>query len=271
MLQEGCLEYAQYLMQIWPKKEDDSSLFDETIDACHSHHLNGELEIATNFADYTSYHISIVDGSLQVIMRQLDNYKLHDRAKIIEVKMDDGDWQDLHDTLSRLNHEYQSMAALENLDLKPIWNSLLDALFIAPHFGESPTRAPKLEPNPTSLAHALTTTLKKAKRLAEWEWKELEQGVMAVQQMAPVKTLKLTLTYPSEAEKNAIFESDDFSADILSWFDAQLSPHGMTLIAITPIDESQNFALVPISRIAQLINALNSLCIHHLVSPQYFE
>jgi hypothetical protein len=48
-----------------------------------------------------------------------------------------------------------------------------------------------------------------------------------------------------------------------------LSPHNMTLIAISPIDEDQIFGVVPTSTIAQLKASLQTLCIHYRISDHY--
>lgn len=264
---EKYIEDALYLMSNWA---EDVSYFDETDGITHCYLSTGVLEINTNNADYTTYYLSKIDQHIAVEIKRLDNYKLHDRAQFIISTMDSDDYSELKEILARLADETRSLEALSDVPLEIHWELLLDALFIKPCFGERPSRLPSLKPNAHLLAKSVESTLKKTKRLSQWEWKEwAESGVSELNKLAPLRELGFKIKYPSQEEVEVISASDDFSSDILTWFDTQLSVHDMTLLAISPIDEFQRFGLVPTSSTELLKVTLSKLCIHHLLAPCY--
>jgi hypothetical protein len=262
-MQKDCCEIALKLMQLWPV--ESSIYYDEVLGETHERVHDG-FEISTDYLDYTTYFVSQKNGQIEVGVKRLDNYKRHEKAKFSDSAMADDDWLDLHEILTRLVQNFEALIALEKVDLKTEWLALQNALFAE----AAPAKLPNLQKNPHQLAQTLCATLKKHKRLVQFEWKNWdEQGVMATNKLAALQTNGLKIAYPDAQTCEAVMNSDDFSQAVLSWFDAQLSPHNMTLIAISPIDEDQIFGVVPTSTIAQLQAGLQTLCIHYRMSDHY--
>lgn len=258
----GIPDDVRCLMTMWPRSA--SCYYDEVDGSFHYHHLDGLLEISAAWLDETTYYLKFVDESLSIKVKRLDNYKLHLKAKFVDAEMDDDDWAMLGSILARLAHTARCREKLGKIALKPAWDSLFAALFPDHSWGQRPTRCPCLKTDPFALAAALRTVLKKAGRLGEWEWKEWsDAGVATLNKLPALRQRQIRIPYPSAAEQAAVLDSADFAAALLGWFDSQLSPAGLTLIAISPIDELQGFALVPAATGAALNEAMETLCIHY--------
>ena len=269
VLDEDIRAHVEYLRQAWPRS--GQSVFDQVDETLHTHEIDGTLELSTPYLDKTRYSLSGEGRALCVSVQRLDNYKLHLRAKYVQVVMDDDDWSDLRQLLNRLVHEHRSYQRLAGLkSLRPLWASLIEALYPSGSFGERPRRFPALSANPSVLAIALHAILKRSKRRMEWEWKLWsDEGIVALNKLLPVREAGFKVDYPDSATRARICDSDAFRDDVLAWFDDQLAPHGMTLVAIATIDEYQGFGLVPTATILEIQKLLNTLCIHHLPAPRY--
>lgn len=267
-ISKKCEALARELMLLWvanPKQP----YYDEHIGECHNHPTENTFELSTNLVDSTTYYLVVESNQFLVNVKRLKNYKAHN-SPFLDATMDKQDWQDLHATLLRLVHACKSFEALEALDLNAAWKVLQGALFSNASLGLAPQRVPTITRDSYQLANALKTTLKKAKRLANFEWRDWHcDGLEQIQKMAPLKGLGIKLAQPTEAELNAISESDGFSSAVLNWFDARLSPHGLTLIAISPMDEYQAFGLVSNQNLTALSAALQTLCIYCELAPRY--
>lgn len=252
---------ARCLMTLWPRSA--SCYYDEVDGSFHYHHPDGLLEISAGWLDSTTYYLKFVNENLSIKVKRLDNYKLHLKAKFVDAEMDDEDWAMLGGMLARLAHTARSHEKLGKIDLKPVWDSLFAALFPDDSWGRRPTRY-CLKTDSYALAAALRTVLKKAGRLGEWEWKEWsDAGVATLNKLPALRQRRIRIPYPGAAEQAAVLDSDDFAGATLGWFDSQLSPAGLTLVAISPIDELQGFALVPAATEKALNEALETLCIHY--------
>jgi hypothetical protein len=268
-LQKACEELVLQLMPLWPA-HPEQSYYDEWLGMCHEHPTDNWFEIATNSLNHTTYYLHVKSALLRVHVKRLDNYKLHMRAKHVDATMDEQDWQQLHAILQRLVHLFNAYHALKTMPLKEAWLSLQTVLFSEPYLGVPPQKVPTLVRNPYRLSKTLQTTLKKAKRFAEFEWRDWDDaGVKQIQKMAPLKVLSIKLVYPTEAEFDLVTQSDDFYTAVLDWFDEQLYRHELTLIAIGPVDEFQTFGLVSNENIAALSAALKKLCIYCEMPSRY--
>lgn len=253
---------ARCLMTLWPRSA--ACYYDEVDDCFHYHHPDGLLEIATAWLDNTIYYLRFVNECLHIEVRRLDNYKRHLTAKFVDAEMDDEDWAMLGGMLARLVQTARSREQLGKIALEPLWERLLAALFPSADWGRRPTRCPCRKTDSYAQAAALRAVLEKAQRYAAWEWKEWhEAGVASLNRLAPLRQRPIRIPCPTAAEQAAVFDSDDFAAAVLDWFERKLSPAGMSLIAISPFDEMQGFALLPSSTLGGLTEALASLCIEY--------
>lgn len=257
---------ARYLMSAWTRSEN--TIYDEVDSTFHHYHPDGTLEIASPYFDNTTFYLKFVGERLAVEVKRLDNYKLHLQAKFVAAAMDEEDWAILEEILARLSHETRSREKLAKLAIRPVWEALFDALFPDGSWGQRPTRSPSLKRNSHLLALAFHSVVKKARRLGEWEWKEWGGiGVASLNKLAPLRNGKIKIPYPTAAEQNAVLESEAFCEAVLGWFDSKLASAGMTLIATSPMDETQAFSLVPRETLQALTAALDLLCIHYRLPP----
>jgi hypothetical protein len=251
---------ALSLFQKWT--ETSSVYYDDELGVTHER-TDDALFLSTDFADNTTYCVSMYEGVAEVTVKRTDNYKLpHEHQKYGDGEMEDQDWSYLQTLLARLLTEFTGLEALQDTDVKPLWAELQASLHACPFPAASNQRLPSLRKNPSHLAHLLCGNLKKSKRLAEWEWKEwADSGVSAINKLGASKILGIKLSYPDVATRERIRQSDDFSNEVLAWFDDQLSPYLVTLIALSPIDEHQRFGLVPVASLSALEHILGRLCI----------
>ncbi len=257
---------ARYLMSAWTRSEN--TIYDEVDSTFHHYHPDGTLEIASPYFDNTTFYLKFVGERLAVEVKRLDNYKLHLQAKFVAAAIDEEDWAILEEILARLSHETRSREKLAKLAIRPVWEALFDALFPDGSWGQRPTRSPSLKRNSHLLALAFHSVVKKARRLGEWEWKEWGGiGVASLNKLAPLRNGKIKIPYPTAAEQNAVLESEAFCEAVLGWFDSKLASAGMTLIATSPMDETQAFSLVPRETLQALTAALDLLCIHYRLPP----
>jgi hypothetical protein len=267
-ISKKCEALARELMLLWvanPKQP----YYDEHIGECHNHPTENTFELSTNLVDSTTYYLVLESYQFLVNVKRLKNYKAHN-SPFLDATMDKQDWQDMHAILLRLVHMLKSFEVLKTLDLNAAWKVLQEALFSNSTLGLAPEKMPTIARNPDQLANTLKTTLKKTKRFADFEWRDWHyDGVEQIQKMAPLKGLSIKFAKPTEDELRAISESDEFSLAVLNWFDAQLSPHGLTLIAISPMDEYQAFGLVSNQNLTALSAALKTLCIYCESAPRY--
>ncbi len=255
-LTESIKNDVLYLLGECPEK---GTYYDEREDLTH-HIDHGIIEVSTHYSDYRTYFVSMPNGEVCVRKTELDNYKLHERAKVIEGTMDDDDYELLASLVGSIASEMRSIAALVDLDMKEAARKLVDVLFANIALGPRPERTLVLKRNSSEIAKTVNAMLKKARRQAEFEWKEWpEIGVHLVNRLAPLKALDVTLTLPDEAMQEQVCNDGDFSEAVLNWFWTQLSPHGLMLIAITPIDELQRFSLVDIASFNDLRDILTQL------------
>jgi hypothetical protein len=259
---------ARCLITLWPRSA--SCYYDEVDDCFHYHHPDGLLEISTAWLDNTIYYLRFVDECLRIEVRRLDNYKRHLTAKFVDAEMDEDDWAMLGGILARLVQTARSREQLGKIALEPVWDSLLAALFPADDWGRRPTRCPCRKTDSYAQAAALRAVREKAHRYVAWEWKEWhDAGVASLNKLAFLRQRQIRISYPAAAELAAVFDSADFTAAVLDWFERKLSPAGLSLIAISPFDEMQGFALVPSPTLGALTAALSSLCIEHqLAAPR---
>ena len=267
-LQQECDALAKELMTLW-SGESRAPYWDEVLGECHEHPTPHTFEISTDYLDHTQFYLDLQSGSLQLKVMRLDNYKLHLKAKFLEDDIIPRDWEDLAQTLRRLVGDFRSFHALQALDLKQAWGELMSALFAEPCLGKPPVRMPSLIRNAHKLGLALQGVLEKSGRLPEFEWRNwFDYGFEEVRKTAPVRALGLDLQAPTDEERRAVIDdSEDFRAAVLGWYDQRLAPHGLTLIAISPIDELQAFGVVGTRNLEGLRQALANLCIYNRVAP----
>ena len=267
-LQQECDALAKELMTLW-SGESGAPYWDEVLGECHEHPTPHTFEVATDYLDHTQFCLDLQSGSLQLKVMRLDDYKLHLKAKFLEDDVIPRDWEDLAQTLRRLVADFRSFHALQALDLKQAWGELMSALFAEPCLGQPPARKPSLTKNAHKLALAVQRVLEKSERLAEFEWRNWsDYGLGEVSKTAPLRALGLDLHEPTEQEQRAVIDdSEDFRAAVLGWYDQRLAPHGLTLIAISPIDELQAFGVVGTRNLDALRQALATLCIYVRVAP----
>jgi len=249
----------------------ETTFYDEDDDTTNTYN-DGILEIGTDFLDYTTYELRLNGDELTIKKTRLDNYKNHDKAKVIEEPMDEDATADLLERIQKMAGQLKGQDGLKNIDLKSAWGNLMSAIFANPHLGKKPARTPVLQKDSYALATSLQATLKNAKIMCEWEWKEWSQiGVDTIRNLNSIQSLKLQIPFPSKEEIKKVAHADEYDLAILNWFDVHLSQLDLTLMAISPLDEMQSFALVGTTRIKDLQTNLNLLCIPFKMATKYNE
>jgi len=247
----------------------ETIFYDEDDDTTNTYN-DGNLEIGTDFLDYTTYELRLDDNVLIIKKTRLDNYKNHDKAKVIEEAMDEDACADLLERIQKLAVQLKGQDDLKDIDLKPVWENIMSAIFADPRLGKKPTRTPVLQKKSDALATTLQATLKNAKIMCEWEWKEWSQiGVDTIRNLVPLQSLGLQIPFPSKEEIKQVAHADEYDLAILNWFDGHLSQQDLTLMAISPLDEMQSFVLVGTTRIGDLQTHLKLLCIPFKMATKY--
>jgi len=212
----------------------------------------------TNYLDYCSYEVDIAEGAPRVRKTRLDNYRLGEKAQVIDDAMDEEDWEELGSLWQRLSQDLdtQGQAQADPAD------TLVDLFYCLFDEAQAEVLAQDL-PAPTTQRGwgwawtQLKSALAGADRLAEFEWKEWPScGVDAVNALAPLRQLGIEITAPDRATIDAVNHADDWERTLLQYFNAQLDAHDLKLLAIgTHFDEHQSFACLPMNGLG-LANAL---------------
>ncbi len=270
-IEKDCARLARELTTLWPAGEH-STYWDEATSSTHEHREAGRFEISPGYLDHSTFYVDARSGAFRVDVKRLDNYKLHERARLIDATMDSDDWVELQRILSRMVQQFRALETFKTLDLESAWRKLMEALFYGPHLGDSPEDAPAIKRSPAAVASAVQAVLEETGRLASFEWRLWDDdGVVAIGELAPLQALEAKIPYPSEEDAEAVRESDNFYDAVLGWFDAQLAQYGLTLIALSPLDEHQSFALVSAENLGDLQAAMQTLCIDFTAAPGYLD
>ena len=205
------------------------TFFDEIDQVVHTFE-DGVLEIGTDYTDYRSYYLALDGGELSVVLR-IPNGEQSD-----EYPLDQDDEEDLAQRLAQLARPMRMAERLAHIDVAALWNETMAALFRHDPTHEAPQDAFERE----NLEGAIHDVLEQSARLTGWEWKTFgEEGVERVNAL-----LGAELPFASAEESRRVFRSDDLSPAVLGWFDRRLAPLGWALVAISPFDEYQSFALL---------------------------
>ncbi len=247
-IEEKYVDDARYLLNEFGTEKitfyDDDSLVHTVED--------GVIEVSTMYSDYTTYHVSMQAGALMV------GKKYADRGKTVSGPMSDEDYEELATQLACFASRIRTEKALKQTDMQAIGSKVLDMLFSDPSLGPRPARGLTLETGSYRIAQAINDVLEEAGRQVEFEWKEWRDEVHAVNRIGALQALGIALAPPTEQEQRAVAEGD-FTEGILGWFHAGLAPHGVTMIALAPLDELQKFSIVSISNFHALQKTLKQL------------
>jgi hypothetical protein len=206
---QSTVENARVLMGLAQPDGKVVTFYDEEDQTVHELE-NGALVISTDFADYTTYTLTLAGDELDVQVARLDNDRLHEKAQMIAAPFDADDEEDLAERLERLVDQLRSA---------------------------QDSRA-ATEDEAASLASMLIGA-------GAWEWKDWPQnGTDFIQRALDENDTGITLKAPAEKEIRKVFSNKDFTKAMLQWFRKQLEPHGWTFVAVSPYDEYQAFALV---------------------------
>ncbi len=260
-MQEKYVADALYLLNEFGSQKitfyDDDSLVHTMED--------GEIEVATMYSDYTTYHVRL-QAHAPVVEK-----KYADRGQTVVGPMSDEDYRELAAQLACFASSIRTEKALQGVDMKAMAHSVLDALFSDPPLGARPARAPSLQKNSFQIANAINGVLKKARRQAEFEWKEwADDGVRVVNRIGVLKDRSVQLAAPIPEQRSGA-PGEDFSAGILGWFHDGLAPHGLTMVALAPLDEMQKFSIVNIRGFNSLLELLKKLNVPIETAPQLSE
>lgn len=211
----------------------------------------------TNYLDYRSYEVDLVDGAIRVLKTRLDNYQRGDKARVIEDDMDEEDWEELGNLWQRLSRDLDTQGSGPQLDQVDTLADLFDCLFDEDH---AQTLIQGIAPPTAQWDWAWTqleAALAQANQLAGFEWKEWSShGVCAVNSLAPLRQLNIEIATPDRKAIDTVNGADDWERALLQYFNAQLDPHDLKLLAIgTHFDEHQTFACLPMNGLG-LANAL---------------
>ncbi|MBT2339294.1 MULTISPECIES: DUF6630 family protein [Pseudomonas] len=211
----------------------------------------------TNYLDYSSYTVDLIEGAVRVRKTRLDNYHRGHKAQVIDDEMDEGDWDELGNLWQRLSRDLDTQGQEPQLDLA---DTLADLFYCL--FDEEQAQALIHNlPAPTAqwdwAWSQVKSALTEANRLTEFEWKEWSSyGVAAVNALAPLQDLGIELSPPDQQTIDAVNRANDWERALLQYFNAQLEAHDLKLLAIgTHFDENQSFACLPMNGLG-LVNAL---------------
>jgi hypothetical protein len=186
-LREKCRNDALFLLEEFSEKK--ATFYDEGESAVHTID-QGVIELATEFADYTSYFVSVQDGDLSVRKETIDPKA----GGVGQALMDEDDYAEVEKLLDQLAGGVRSQITLKEVDIKAAARSLLDALFSHGDLGPKPARAPSLTKNSSEIGQAVNALLRRSRRQAGFEWKEwAEIGVRAVNKLPSLKALGITI------------------------------------------------------------------------------
>lgn len=229
---------AVYLIDMARSSEKGSATWYDEVDQVVHSCKDGVLEIGTDYTDYRSYFLSLDGGELIAVLR------IPDGEHANEYPLDEDDEEDLRQRLARVARPMRLVEQLAHTDVAALWRETTAALFR--HDPAVPAPAADDAFDRADLLASVHTVLAQSARLANWEWKSFgEEGVAEVNALLAQRGHgEDVLPYANAQESKRVFRSDDFSAAVLAWFDSKLAPLGWTLVAISPFDEYQSFALL---------------------------
>lgn len=205
MSEQSIAENARFLMAL--AGPDGSALFRDEDEGTVHELDNGVLVIATDFADGTTYILTL-EGADNVLAVQV----------------------------ARRDHQAQMVTAACNADDEGDLAERLERLVDQARVAQASCAATQEE------AASLAAMLHGA---GEWEWKDWPQnGTDFIQRALDENDTGIVLVAPAEKDIRKVFCSKDFTKAMLQWFRKQLAPHGWTFVAVSPFGEFQAFALV---------------------------
>jgi len=205
MSEQSIAENARVLMAL--AGPDGTALFCDEDDHIVQELDNGVLVIATDFADGTTYTLTLegADNLLAVQVERRDH-----QAQVSAAPFDVDDEADLAERLERLAGQARSAQA----------------------------SCAATQEDAASLAAMLVDA-------GAWEWKDWPQnGTDFIQRALDAHDTGIVLAAPAEKDIRKVFSGRDFTKAMLQWFRKQLAPHGWTFVAVSPFGEFQAFALV---------------------------
>lgn len=211
----------------------------------------------TSYLDHSSYAVSVAGGAVQVHKTRLDNYHRGHKAQVIDDDMDDDDWEELGSLWQRLSLDLDTRDQGPAPDLADTLADLFDYLFDEAHAQALIERLPAASGQWDWAWTQLRSALCETGQLAEFEWKEWAcSGVSAVNALAPLQALGISIATPDSTTVDAVNHADDWERALLQYFNQQLDNHDLKLLAIgTHFDEYQAFACLPMNGLG-LANAL---------------
>ena len=150
-----------------------------------------------------------------------------------------------------------------------LWNELMTELF--PRSNNDDDAKIKAPVAANEIQASLTAVLQDAGLLANWEWKEWAQiGTSTINSdFLILQKLEIELPYPTDEQTKYVFRQDDFSDAIMTWFDNLLNGYEMTLMAVSPLDEDQNFTIVSTANVVKIKQLLKQLGIQTRIASKY--
>lgn len=221
---------------------------------------NGVLEIQTDYTDYRSYALVLEGGQLVATLR------IPDKRRIDEYALDEDDERDLAQRLAQIARPMRLAERLASIDVAALWQDTMTALFQHdPAYGAPPSPDALDRDDLIGSVHAV---LEQSARLAGWEWKAFgDEGVAEVNALLARRDEgEDVLPFASAEESRRIFRADDVGDAVLAWFDSRLAPQGWTLVAISPFDEYQSFALLRTENLAEVRSLLEQLGVQSLTA-----
>jgi hypothetical protein len=237
-------------------KENGQAYFDANEGLAHDI-FSEKIIFYTNYLDHRSYEVYSHEGTVCVKKTRLDNYKLHLKATVIDDAMEDEDWEELGQLWNQMQNDLITATKLSDLnvntELLELFSYLFDENEAQVFFKELPK---KKKPDANWIWQQVELALRKANRLASFEWKEwAEIGVMEVNNLTPVQQLHIKVPYPGK-EIKAVTNASDWERSILQYFNAHLDAYDLKLLALgSHFDEHQTFACLHMREFS-LVNAL---------------
>lgn len=223
--------------------------------------------IGTAFLNCASYELSFGDPGLRIRKNRLDNYKLHDKAMLIPDEMNEEDEEELQLRWTALMQELKTLENLRGLAnaREPLIQLFLD-IFNEDDAEEQIGHLPEIvAPDPAAIWEELYAALSATGNVAEFEWQQFaENGISALNDLAPLQQAGITLKTPNPEEYAAIIGAEDFAKEMLDFVNEQLDVHALKIVAAgTNLDEYQSFTCLNMQdfRLANALLKMEELCL----------
>ncbi|WP_143310884.1 DUF6630 family protein [Chitinophaga vietnamensis] len=242
-------------------KDTGNSYYDTKEDVIHEI-FRDKILIGTAFLSHASYELSFAGETLQIRKNRLDNYKLHEKARLIPDDMQEEDEDELMLRWHNLLRELRIREKLKGLgNAHDSLAQLYLDIFQEDEAEEQIALLPEvIRPDPSSIWEELSLALQNTGNLADFEWQELtDTGIYSLNELTPLQDAGAVLEVPSAEAYEDILAAPDFAKALLDFVNHQLVEYELKIVATgTAIDEYQAFTCLSMQDF-RLANAMHKM------------